>query len=466
MEDQTRKQDAARWIARGVRALKARKPKLARQYLLKARQLDPQNPDIYMWLAATTRDPDRRRALLQQALTIDPDHAKARRALESLEVQDSVQAVAPDAQAVQALPEDESAVPEMESHIEEVPAESVPSPPDLQEMAPAQQAKAGRCPQCGAVMRVHPESGAAYCVFCGYGMADAGEQVAITASRIQPERPWSELARARRCLTCEAVSIPPAGSPDDAPCPLCQQTLFEPAHAALPLPDTYFPFRVSEAEAAIAIEDAGKSGLGRLFRGRREISRPRPLYLPLWVFSGAGHIEYEFPGFEGQGGLFTEPYQLIPVHCIPQIEGKLLRLASDLDLGEAVRYEAEAGQEAFVLLPGISLQASLHEARGLMLRDARQKAREQVRPPTPKAPHSDRGMLTRGDAIAGAVIASASRGSAAMTITASDVKDLSYQLMLLPIWINEVREGSKLQMGFVNGFTGRAAVGALAKRRR
>ncbi len=317
--------------------------------------------------------------------------------------------------------------------------------------------KQERCPRCNAVMRTNERTGSAYCVFCGYGMV--GDQPAVLAARKRPEQPWPDIQQARHCLTCDTISIAPVERPShETPCPLCQQSVFEGA-PSMPLPDSYLPFKISEAQAAIALEDIGTGALQRLFGGRRDLSRPRRAYLAIWRFSGVGQVAYEFPGYEDLGGVYTENYPAVVIHGLRQIDGELLRVASNVDLDDASPYQAEVGRESFVLLSNMSLHTALHEARGLMLNDTRQRARERIRP-----------SVRKGDKRAGALdsplAASASRGDAAMTIVSSDVQDMVYEVMLLPVWINEVREGNRLRMGLVNGYTGQAAVGQLVRRQR
>jgi len=618
MVDEAQKKQAAQWVARGVAALKTKDLKLARQSLLQARKLDPENVDALLWLTRTTRDPEKRRAILRQVLKIDPQHAQARRALAKLDqspaasesqvaesgfemprfVEDDepitglraraqavqppslpevppavspvdeepapVEASAPESETL-TTPADEPALaeslsppveagempvdsvstddqpqpeseptaadiaafmpptlaadePALEEPADEaeppiVPAAPLDPPVALQspqpveapaaeapgtepaaasaetdavddllaelalpataELAPVPaapteaRAEVKRCPQCNSAMTLNEQTGEYYCVYCGYGMP-GDTALAVAASSLYPETPWPSAQRARHCLTCDSISLIPAGQDGDSmPCPVCQQAVLELEEATLSLPDSYLPFKVNEAEAAIAIEDASSGGLRRLFGGgKRDMSAPRPLFIPVWLFTGVGYLEYDFPGFEGQGGIYTETYKLLPVHGLPQLDGRLLRLASNVDLENAERFTAEVGREVSILLPNVSLQSALHDARGLMLNDTRQKARQRIAPPTPTSREGDKNMLTRGDAFVGAAIASASRGDIPMTTVKSEVQEMVYQLALLPVWINEVRDGNRMSMGLVNGFTGQAALGELVRRRR
>ena len=469
MNDQARnrKKEAAQWVARGIAALKAKDIKSARAALLRARELDPQNTDALLWLTRTTRDPRRRKAILERILQIDPQHPLARRALARVneqlqgtfgeeEVEEKAESPAPEPVTPptgEVVLRTEEIAPSVEEPVVEAPPQEVTSPspplapPTTQEMAPVTAeeaasgevgpAEAGRCPVCGAVLRHHERTGQLYCVFCGYGTGEPQTGPLVPARRARPEVGWPDVSRARRCLTCDTISIPPAGRTEDTtPCPLCQQSIFERTAISLTLPDVCLPFRVSEAQAAITIEDADRAGLGRLLLGRREISRPRQVFLPVWLFSGEGRVEYSAPGREGKSRTYSESYRQVPLHCVPQIDGRLLRLASRVDLSQAVPYRPEDGRDAFILLPNVTLQTALHEAHQLMLQDVRQKAQVRV----------------------------GQRVSAQLSVTASEIKDMVYELALLPVWVNEVRDGGRLRMGVVNGYTGEAAIGDLVRR--
>ncbi len=469
MTDEANKREAARLVEQGAVALKNRDVKLARKILLAARKLDPTNTDALLWLTSTTSDPAHRRSLLEEVLRIDPGHTSARQALEQLATQTGVGPAAGDLAGAFAEPEEDLRLPAADlgagtaaplAKAVEQPAEApapspVPAPqpstafpqPTVGEMAPPQAehveelAAHQRCPRCGAVLRIDDRSAAPVCVFCGYGMT--GQLEAL--DRIQAvdgEKPWPEIDQARHCLTCDSyVLFPPGRPPESSPCPLCQQSISEPADLPFSLPGGCFPFKLSEAEAVIAIEDALRGGVRRLFGGRTDITRPRRVYLPVWVFQGTGVIEYEF---RGKNGVFKEAYPAVPVHGVPQIEGRLLRVASNLDFGEARPYTSAQGREAFVLLPNHSLQASVRDVRNLILEDVRRKAL----------------------AKAAAAVARQREAVADPVFKPGEIRGLGYRLILLPLWVNDVREGGRVRMGLVNAFTGEAILGDPVRRQR
>jgi hypothetical protein len=337
-----------------------------------------------------------------------------------------------------AEPEAPQIEPEPTSAASAVPAPASPDqadlqPPSVQEMVT--QAEASRCPRCGAVMRVREGTTQTYCVFCGYGMEDEAESEATTeVAPIVPEQIWAEARQSRHCLNCGTHSIPPGGQ-EGALCPLCQQSIFEPSEPVAAQPDVFLPFKLNEAEAAIAIEDEARGGLRRLLGGKVEMTRPRRVLLPVWVFNGKAHID------PGQGvETFTETYRLVPVHTLPQMDSQLLRVASAVPFEEVQPYRAEVIQGAYVLLPSQPFQACVREVRALIERDAREKAQAQLR----KA-----GTL---------------RSTGLLGARPVEIQDLVQRLVLLPVWINEIREGGRLRAGMVNAYTGAVVVGNMVHR--
>ena len=294
--------------------------------------------------------------------------------------------------------------------------------------------EAGRCPRCSAVMRLKESTGQPYCVFCGYGMeGEAEAEVPGVPAPVVVEPAWPEARAARHCLNCGTHSIPPEDGPDVAPCPLCQQSIFEPSEVLAVQPDVCLPFKLNEAEAAIAIEDEARGGLRRLLGGKVEMTRPRRVYLPVWVFNGKTQVDV------GQGaGDFTEIYRLVPIHTLPQMDSQLLRVASAVPFEDVKPYGPEVIRNAYVLLPSQTLQAVVREARTLMERDSREKAQS---------------CLREGE-----------RGTGLLGARPVEIHDLVQRLVLLPIWINEICDGGRLRAGMINAYTGAVVVGNMVHR--
>ncbi len=420
MADENRKQEAALWVERGVAALRARDVRLAREYLVRAKDLDPENVEAWLYLTATTRDLEKRRLLLRKVLAIDPGHAQARQVLGEIERELAARHTR-DAGAP--LP------------VEPVTAvEEAPGGATATEAAPA--VASDRCPSCGAVLRQDERTGSVYCVFCGYGKGEE-RLPTLEVNRVYPERAWPAGQTARHCLTCDAASLLPQGMGQDTPCPICMQGVFEVTEVLTPFPDTYLPFQIDETRAISALEEVEVGGVLRLLQGKREISRPRPVLLPVWVFEGLGVVEPD-PGAGADAEAFTYPFTDIVVHGMRQLEPPLLQLLSSVPLGNAEPCPLEIRDDTlvFTLLPGVLLPVAGQEAHARMLNGIRRRALEHLA--TAQAPASGRTL----------------------------VRDLWVQQMLLPAWIAEVKAGGRQYVGVVSGYTGRAALGELQRRAR
>ncbi len=394
MVDETQKQEALRWIKQGMAALRAQDTKLAQRCLLKAKDLDPDNPDVWLYLTATTRDLEKRRLLLQKVLSIAPDHPQARRALQEVERQ-QVAAAAP----------------------------SAPAP------APAMEEE--RCPRCAAVMRYDEQRRTPVCIYCGYGID--GQEV-LTAARVFPEQPWPEGLTARRCLSCDAVSLLPVGKPATTPCPVCMHDVLEPAEITIPFPDQILMFAVDEPRAAVALEDVElRGGLMRVLQRGRGMTRPRPALLPLWVFAGAGQFT---AGLGADVEEQTASFDRIVIPAVRQLDPDLLRVAEAVSFDEAVAADASITQdrEVFVLLPEVSFQSAVGEAHRLLIAALRRRARQV----TPNDIRRTTEIATR-------------------------VHELTVRQVMVPVWLNEIRAGGQAYMGLVNGVAGHTAAGSLPR---
>lgn len=415
MADQEQKQEAALWLERGVAALRAGDVRLARECLVRVTELDPGNVDAWLYLTATTRDLQKRRLLLQKALTIAPEHAQARQVLAQIDRQLATQQPAAPPTAVSAP----SAGPAVA--VEEVPVTKGTAIPS------------DRCPSCGAVLRLDERTGNMVCIFCGYGMTEE-RLPTLEINRVYPERPWPDGQTARHCLTCEAISLLPVGMSPETPCPICMQGVFEVIEVGTPFPDTYLPFQVDEARAAAALEAVEVGGVLRLLQGRREIAPLRPVLLPIWLFEGMGVIEATG---EAETETITQSFTDLVVYGVRQLETPLLQLLTSvpLDNAEPCPLEIRDDTLVFTVLPGVSLPVAGQEAHARMLNALRRRAAERQ----------------------------AGQGATAVR---SVVRDLWVRQMMLPAWITEVRVGGRQYVGLVNGYSGRAALGELLRRGR
>jgi hypothetical protein len=279
------------------------------------------------------------------------------------------------------------------------------------------------------VLRTQSQAGDRVCIFCGYGM-QAGTAEFVTPTPIHPPQEWPPNRRARSCLGCEVVFLLPTGLPADTACPVCMEPVWQETEIAAAYPARVVPFRVDEARAVAALQGAKLNGhsLTQLFGSKRELTRPRPVLLPLWVFSGTGVVHF-MPGAVERS--FQHGYDSVPVFGTRQLGSQLLTVASDLPLEEAEPCTGAVAADTlvFLLLPDVPLQRAAQEANRRMLRDLRLRA-----------------LNSQSGAIADSAIA-----------------DFGVEQVLLPAWIGEVRVGGRGYTGLVNGYTGAVELSSLVR---
>lgn len=389
MVQDNQRQEAVDWVRKGVAALRQKDFQLARRCLLMAKDLDPENADAWFYLTATTRDLERRRRLLWKVLTIDPDHQQARRGLAEIERLQTVQGGS--------LTLDSG-----EKH----------------------------CPDCGAVLRPHARTGRPVCVFCGYGSREE-TRTAPRVVRVYPAQAWPAEMKPRHCLKCNAISILPVEMPRETPCPVCMHDVLEPDGKPAPVPDVLVPFQVDEAHAAVALEDVKLEGGWRRggLRSRR-MTRPRPLLLPAWLFTGVGHVRFTS---DGAGYELEHGFERLLISGSRQFDPALWRIASNVPFEGAERCDPAmiaSDRQVFTVLSSLTCQAAFQEAQGIIGQVMRRRVAEAVQ---------DTGQE--------------------INIEEITPRNFVVRQVLLPVWVNEQRQGTHVFMGLVNGVTGHAVAG-------
>lgn len=394
MVQEHQQQEAVDWVRKGVAALRENDLRLARRCLLMAKDLDPENADAWFYLTATTRNLERRRRLLWRVLTIDPEHRQARRGLAEIERLQAAQGGA----------------------------------------LTADSAGGERCPDCGAVLRPHARTGRPVCVFCGYGTRGEA-QTAPRIVRAYPEQEWPDDVSTRHCLKCNAISILPLNLPRDTPCPVCMHDVLEPGGKTAPVPDVLLPFQVDESHAAVALEDVRLEGRGLTgLLSSRRMTRPRPMVLPAWLFTGVGHVRYTVDGADQE---MEHGFERIVIPGTRQFDPALWRVASAVPFDGAERCDPEViahDAQVFAVLSTLTCQAAFQEAQGVIASAMRRRVRASMQ---------DSGL--------------------AVDIGAITQRNLVVRQVMLPVWVNELRQGSHVYMGLVNGVTGQAAAGPVPR---
>ena len=242
----------------------------AREYLLKAVEIDEQHSDAWLWLSATTRDAQEQKKYLEWALAANPANPEARRGLAILQGRLNAQDIKPQGAEVQ------------------------PRRPTDPQPAEVQQTFA--CPQCGGVMRYDPPTTDLKCERCGYIQVveevpakDVEQVLDLTLATEQGHR-WAEAQRRLICQQCSATTIFPVGQ-TSVECPFCGSAVLVAAHdeADLLSPQAIIPMAFEAAE----VKKSLRRWLGAGFFIPDDLAKLsksgslHPAYIPFWAISGA-----------------------------------------------------------------------------------------------------------------------------------------------------------------------------------
>ncbi|MBI5879036.1 MAG: hypothetical protein HZB53_15420 [Chloroflexi bacterium] len=278
------------WLLNGIAAAKSHDKEMACFYLERAlaeweaEDMFSGSPDMndqleaYYWLSAVTDDPAQKRDYLEQALAINPMHPESRRDLAIIEGRlKPAEIVDPD--RVQAA----------------VAPDGAPDSSAVRRFA---------CPRCGGKLAYDPESRALVCTYCGHRVSEAEarstavpEQDFVATIYTAKAHRW-ELP-AKRTLQCQACGaryvLPPARVA--GACPFCASAqVVETTAAAADLiePQGIVPFQFDVDACVQHIRNwlqTRPAAPGDLFSGSA-IVRPRPVYLPFWIFDIGGSVSW------------------------------------------------------------------------------------------------------------------------------------------------------------------------------
>lgn len=261
-------------LIRGIAAARAGSKPEATFYLEWVLRTDAA-PDAHLeawwWLSQVSDDPAQKRRCLEEVLARNPAHPQARRALAVLDGR-----LKPDSI---------------------VDADRLPAP-----APPAEEAAAERftCPRCAGRLTAAREHSTLLCAYCGWRreLSPSGEEVTLPArefvvamAAIQAHR----RPKGIRTFRCRACGAPYQLAPEALAltCAHCGSTyaIENSESEELIAPDGVIPFRLTRAEAARALIDAGRRPPpnGSLDRpGNRLVG----VYFPLWSFDLSGQIRW------------------------------------------------------------------------------------------------------------------------------------------------------------------------------
>jgi hypothetical protein len=416
------------YLRDAITAVKTGNRGLAVNLLNRALILNKHDARPYIWLSATTKDPQEQLDYLEQAVAADPTNATARRGLATLSGKIDKNRLAHHGSAARRT----AAVQQGETSA----------------------AQTFGCPQCGGRMSYSLSTSLLTCEYCGYEqpqsgpvalqaaepLADRAEQVLDFALPTALGHNWAQDRHRLSCERCGAISLLAPGE-KATQCAYCgshqlidlseQGELIDPQVIA-----------VMQVDADQAIQNV-RAWLGRgIFTPDNLLSasnglRLRPAYYSAWTFDGMLEIQWSCEVREGSGryahwvtssGVETRFFNDVLVSGVRSLTSKELASLEPFNLADVEPFKPEflAGW------PTIIYDRSLADASLV----GREQVVRQIRPQMYN-------MIALG------------REKRNLQIGSGNWSGMTYKHVLLPIWIGTYRfKGQEFHL-LVNGQTGK-----------
>lgn len=357
----------------------------------------------WIWLTATTDDTAERLRYLERATRLDSGHAMARDAL--------------------------------------VMAQRQLSGRDMQ---PVAEPAVAQCPQCGMALEHEPSMPQITCPNCGHQLEPWGDSPPHPPATLiqQPEigrqherHDWAEAQQIVRCPTC-GVQLAMLEPLMDL-CAFCgsAQVLSEEHQVALEQPDGFLPFEIDSQQAWSTARKIQHSPLRRLAAWWTErqwsVRDLQGVYVPFWVFEGTveTYRRERDPTLQQKESLSWAVHQNLLYPGVRFPSRVLLSQIQPFDPSALTPYKAGilANWPAMVYNVHVDLVAG--EARQAMLTRTRRRAS--------RRPRAERRLI------------------------AFQVIDMTYRLLLLPMWLVLLEYQNQRRLVLMNGQTGKATQGPL-----
>jgi len=398
----------------GIIEAKAGEKVAARRYLERALRLSSDHTalaEAWFWMSAINDNSSEKRTMLENALSNDMHHARARRALAMLDGK---------------LKPDEIIDPDRFSSTDH-------------EASPLQ-ADRFMCPQCGARMRFAPDGQSLICEFCTSqqdlsSQAEAEEQDFLVAMATARGHNKPIATQIFRCQGCGAEFILPPETISTS-CVYCESPYVVNLEESRDLiqPNGIIPHTMDPQQAFRRLESwYAKQQVGTSV----ELKPPRGVYLPIWTFDIGGEIEYSGFALESDrdnGQVLTKnvrvqesyPIQIddLPIPASRNTAKHLTRLLPSFELHSTEPYDRRY------------LANWAAEVYSIPLANASLDARSQA---------FTRSKRTLPNEIAR--LHNLKTSSARLTIE-------SFKLVLLPVWITEVPVEDRVELVLINGQNG------------
>lgn len=390
--------------------------------------------DAHFWVALLEADPAIKRDHLTTILAHDPNHIEALRELMVLDGRMSPEEAA-------------------RTHHHDEPQEQAVG------MAVGAQTTALKCPVCAGDLTVSADLKRVECRYCGHSaphtapQANAGNSLAaaLLERKAQPVR-WIIGERLLHCNNCGAERTIPA-TKLSMRCMFCgsNHVIEQDALASFQQPEGLVPFRVSQEAAAEALQSR-LAGWGERIKGwfdnnKVAHSSIEGVYLPFWVFDAFVDVTQTTVDkrmSQGRSGPvrpitrvnIAELVNNIPVCAVKSPPRSLTAKLGRYDLQARTAYRPELLAKFPAELYSIDFDKASLQAREVIGKAMREKY---------------------GQAMSSEVEVSVFSG----------VKQMSFSLLLLPVWIATlIEQDGDVRLALVNGQTGQVALGSAQKRKR
>jgi DNA-directed RNA polymerase subunit RPC12/RpoP len=392
--------------------------------------------DAHLWIAQLSSDPDVQKQHLDYALAYDPGSAEALR----LRMVLSGRLTPEQAQRTRS---------------DETPAaQRVDQPVGTTAQTLA-------CPICGGRLTADAAARVVTCAFCGHrAPLDAAIDpqrsdslgMALLEQRAAPVK-WIVGKRTLRCHNCGAERTLARGDRDmqamAGRCRFCgsTQVVLQDALGTLRQPSALLPLRVNEASAKDAVRTRLQGVSEKLISGvlphnRVERAALEPIYAPFWVFDALlrvsqTRIDQRTPHSYAERDTMR-PYEQIEYTdsllgiCVPAVKALPAELVSALDefqLGDAVPYEPRLLTDIPAALYDVDFDHAAMQARSIASTTMRERY-------------------------------SAPASSQVTVNTYTFVVQMTFSLLLLPLWIASlVERDGDVRTALIHGQTGGIVMG-------
>jgi LSD1 subclass zinc finger protein len=355
----------------------------------------------WIWLTATTDDPATRQKFLETATRLDSGHALARDALAMAQGRIS-----------------------------------------LHDGRWEEEITVVQCPQCGGALRYEPGAAKVTCSYCDHQLApwesSLIDEEATPIPHLRLKRhfkghTWAEAQRIASCRACGAQIIMTEHLARLCTCCGSPDVLSEDNQPTLEQPDGLLPFLIDKQQAKHTVHRAQRSVPGRLatwWTGQEwEVKDVQGVYLPFWIFDGIVETYQIYRGLASQrkASLKWDTYENLVFPGVSVPPRSLLARVYPFDLSVLTPYEPRLLADWPARLYNLDVELVAEEARNAMLRQTRRQA--------PRRPKVVKRFL------------------------AFQVIGLTYQLVLLPVWLAFMESEDHRRLALLNGQTGTMALG-------